>query len=154
MIVKYGSATITGTRASNINVRIVVSRKTYLAPSVRFWRTETVFERPAVGDQHAAQRRPDDARDVEAGRVERERVHDVVFRHQVRHHGLAHGHVEGPGNAGQDREREEVPDLEPAGRDDEAHHERREEQESLRAEHQRLTVEPVRRDATEGRQEQ
>ena len=75
-------------------------------------------ERPAGAhrrDQKARERRPDDARGVEGGGVERHGVRKVLLSHELADKGLPHRGVERGGATEQERKDVDMPELHAAG---------------------------------------
>ena len=75
---------------------------------------------PEGSDRHARNGGADDARQVEAGRVERDRVDEVLGRDELGGERLAHRHLDGVHEARREGQDVDMPDLDDArGRQDE-----------------------------------
>src|SRR5207302_7456935 len=76
--------------------------------------------------------------------------HQVLLRHQIRDQGLADRHHEGPGNAGNGREGEKMPETELARADHERKNEGGHDEDYLGGDQQLPAFETIGRHATEG----
>jgi D-alanyl-D-alanine carboxypeptidase len=70
---------------------------------------------PERRDRHPGDRGPDDARQVERRRAQRDGIDEILARHQLRDERLPHRHLDGVHETGHQREQVHVPDLDHAG---------------------------------------
>ena len=91
--------------------------------------------RAEEADQDPGNGRPDDARAVEDGRIEGDRVGDVVAADHLHHERLASGHVHRVDQAQKEREDEDVPDHDDVEVSEQAQGERQQAQRDLGSDH-------------------
>ena len=105
-------------------------------------------------DQQPRRGRRHHARHVHPAHLQRDRVHELVLRHQLRHQRLSGRHIEGEGRPRDRGSHEQVPEHNQVREDedgqDQAHGRRR----GLRQDEQSALVDPVRHDAADRGEEE
>ncbi len=105
------------------------------------------------GDEHTGDGRPDQARGVERGGIQRHRVREVVFPDQLRDESLARGRIERRGAAQPERKRVHVPQPDQPGDREDAQAEGEQPHRRLRGEQELAPVEMIGRRTGPGQQE-
>ena len=108
---------------------------------------------PSVVERDAREDRPDDAREVELDRVQRDRVRDVFLVDERRDERLVRRAAEGQREPDDERQNEDHPDLDAIRVDEAREEKRRRELDDLRDQEDPPAVHPVGKDAPEEREE-
>ena len=106
------------------------------------------------GDQHAGEDGADDAREVHAAHLQRDGVHELVLRDQLRHERVAGGHGQRDREPEEECAHQQVPELDQVGDDQDPERGVREGDDALREQQQRALVVAVGDDAAERRDEE
>src|SRR5438876_999124 len=105
-------------------------------------------------DQHSRDRRADDTGGVEHGRVERDRVHEILFADELHDERLAGGNVERVDDAEEHRQHHDLPRRDPAGPHEHGQRQRLEHLQSLRPHDEATLVHAIHDDTRIQREQQ
>src|SRR6266487_4650716 len=105
-------------------------------------------------NQHSRNRRADDPGGVEHGRVERDRVHEILFADELHDERLAGGNVERVDDAEEHRQRHDLPRRDPAGPHEHGQRQRFEHLQGLRPHDELALVHPIHDDTRVQREQQ
>src|SRR6266702_4156600 len=105
-------------------------------------------------NQHSRNRRADDPGGVEHGRVERDRVHEILFADELHDERLAGGNVERIDDAEEHRQHHDLPRRDPAGPHEHGQRERFEHLQSLRPHDEATLVHAIHDDTRVQREQQ
>src|SRR3989454_1012793 len=105
-------------------------------------------------DQHSRDRRADDPGGVEHGRVERDRVHEILFADELHDERLAGGNVERVDDAEEHGQHHDLPRRDPAGPHEHGQRQRLEHLQSLRPHDEATLVHAIHHDTRVQREQQ